>query len=76
MAVVDLAGLIGVAHRHAAATFVFQAANLFGQRFGLQLDEVVEGLADLAQCYAVLRPFGPGQAGFDLVHVQCQRVAE
>lgn len=76
MAVVDCAGLVGVAHCHTAATFAFQAANFFGQRFGLQFDEVVEGLADLAQRYAVLRPFGPGQAGFDVVHVQGQRVAE
>ena len=76
MAVVDLPGLVGVAHRHAAATFAFQAADLFGQRFGLQFDEVVEGLADLAQGYPVLRPLGPGQAGLDLLHVQRQAVAE
>ncbi|MNE24298.1 hypothetical protein D3C80_1175840 [compost metagenome] len=76
MAVVDCTGLVGVAHCYTAATFAFQATNFFGQRFGLQRDELVEGLTDLAQRYAVLWPFGAGQAGFDVVHVQRQRVAE
>ena len=76
MGVVDFAGLVGVAHRHATAAFAFQAADLLGQGLGLQFDEVVEGLADLAQCHPVLRALGPGQAGFHLMHVQGERIGE
>ncbi|MNN52543.1 hypothetical protein D3C81_1672490 [compost metagenome] len=76
MAVVDLASLVGVAHRYTAAALAFQAADFLGQRLGLQFDEMVKGLADLAQRHAVLRPLGPGQACLDFVHVQRQAVAE
>ncbi len=76
MAVVDLARLVGITDCHATAAFAFQAADFFGQWLGLQLDEVVEGLADLAQGDPVLRPLRPGQARFDLAHVQGQGVAE
>jgi len=76
MAVGDFAGLIGVADRHTATPFTLQAPDLFGQRFGLQLDEVVEGLAYLSQGNPVLWPLGPGQAGLDVMHVQGQCVAE
>ncbi len=76
VAIVRLADQIGIADRHATAAFAFQAAFLLAGRLELQADEVFEGLRHLGQRHPVLRALGPGQAGFDVAHVQLQAVAE
>ncbi|MNE41076.1 hypothetical protein D3C80_1351280 [compost metagenome] len=74
--IADLASLVGVAHGDTAAAFTFQTADVFGGGAQLQAEKTVEGLADLRQGDPVLRAFGPGEAGFDFVHVQGQGVGE
>ncbi|MNM64367.1 hypothetical protein D3C81_757600 [compost metagenome] len=74
--VADFAGLVGIAHCHAATAFAFQAAFFLARRLELQADEVIEGLADIRQGYPVLRALWSGEARFDFVHVQRQGVGK
>ena len=74
--VVSFACLIGIAYSNAASALALEPADFLGGRFGLQLDELLEGLLDLGQRNPVLWALGACQAGLDVIHVQRQRVTE